>query len=399
VRIDGVPIKQIAKKYGTPTYAYSAASLIARYKQLEIAFAGFKTTICYALKANPNISICKLLARCGAGADIVSGGELKRALRAGFKTQKILFSGVGKTSEELTAAVKNNIGAIHIESSEELEVLEGIAKRARKSVRIAIRVNPNVMANTHKHIATGSSQHKFGVLAEEALELYKKAEKSPVLKPVGIHCHLGSQIKDVKPYKRAIIECEKILRVLEQQGIVLEYIDLGGGMSIDFNPRILAAAMRPFKRRHKEMHLLLEPGRWLVAASGTLITKVLYNKKSGNKRFVIVDAGMNDLIRPALYNARHRIVPVEKNQRKKVRVDVVGPNCETADTLARGIILRETKRGEYLAILDVGAYGSSMSSQYNTRPRASELLVSRGKVRTIRRRETHDDLMRPEIII
>lgn len=399
--LGGVPVERLAASGGTPVYAACVRTVEARYRRFSAAFAGRDTLLCYALKANPTRAVAGILARQGAGCDVVSGGELARALAAGFPPARIVFSGVGKTEAELRQALRARIRAVHVESAGELSALARAARSCGRRAPFAVRVNPDVAAGGHAHIATGLADTKFGVEAPEALALYRRARSERWLRPVGISSHIGSQIVSAAPYGRALAAVLRLTDRLAAEGTRLDYLDLGGGMGIGYDggpgldPEALARLVIP-ALGPRELQLVMEPGRWLVGPAGILLTRVLYLKTTSRRRFVIVDAGMNDLLRPALYAARHRIVPARPRGGGRRPVDVVGPVCETADTLAKGVSLPPLLPGDLLAVLDTGAYGSSMGSQYNSRPRPPELLVERGRVRAARRRETLEDLVRHE---
>lgn len=397
--VEGVPAERISARTGTPVYVYSAAAVVRSFRALKSAFSRRDPLICYALKANPNRAVCRLLAGEGAGADIVSGGELMRALAAGFPAGRIVFSGVGKTAEEMALALRRGVRMINVESEEELEALSSVARRLKRRAPMAVRVNPDIDARTHERITTGLSRNKFGVGAGRALSLYRAAVRDRWLSPVGIHCHLGSQIRKTGPYVRAARVLLKLVDALSAEGVRLAELDMGGGMGAapagGLSPSALASAVLPLLRRRPDLRLVLEPGRMLVSGAGLLLTRVLY-RKEGRRRFIIVDAGMNDFQRPLLYGAEHPIVPVRGPGRAKARADIAGPLCESSDLLAKGRVLVWPERGELLAVRDAGAYGFSMSSQYNSRPRAAEVLVSGDRFRVVRRRETVTDLVRQE---
>lgn len=400
--LDGVPLERIAREVGTPAYAYSASEIERRYVSIDAAFAGREHLICYALKANSNLSVCALLAKLGAGADVVSGGELRRALEAGFPGGKIVFSGVGKTDEEIALALRKGVKALNVESQEELAAIARVAGRLGRRARFSVRLNPNVDAGTHKHITTGRHDNKFGVDFAGALALYRAAKKDKRLEAVGVQSHIGSQITKVAPYREALGVLLRLVEKVTAAGVALEYVDMGGGMGItykDESPLALetlasevCAALAPWPK----LKLLLEPGRYLTADAGVLLTRVLYRKRTENTRFVIVDAAMNDLMRPALYEAYHPILPARKSGAAEVPLDVVGPVCETSDCFAKGRALPWPKAGDVWAVLKAGAYGFSMSSTYNTRPRPPEVLVKDGRYSLVRRRESFDDLVRHE---
>ncbi|SNZ13577.1 diaminopimelate decarboxylase [Hydrogenobacter hydrogenophilus] len=391
--LDGVSLKALAEEFGTPLYVYSASYIRDRVRAYRKAFP--TALICYAVKANFNPQIIKLVKEEGAGADIVSGGELYASLQAGVDPKKIVYAGVGKTPKEIEYAISSDILMFNVESRMELEVLDQIAERMGKKVRIAIRVNPDVDPKTHPYISTGMKKSKFGVDIKQAKEEYEYARNLKNLEVVGIHCHIGSQILDVSPYIEAVEKIVELYHYLIKSGFDIRYLDIGGGLGIKYKPEQsnpepsdLAEAISPILKDVKAK-LILEPGRSIVGNSGVLITRVEFLKDKGHKHFVIVDAGMNDLIRPAIYDAYHHIVPVEKRDGRYIKTDVVGPICETGDFLALDRELPEVGRGDYLAVLSTGAYGFAMSSHYNVRPRACELLVDEGKYRVIRKREDY----------
>jgi diaminopimelate decarboxylase len=408
---DGLSINRLAKKFGTPLYVYSATAIRERYRVLERAFHHVRHTLCYSVKANSNLSILRLLAGMGAGFDIVSGGELERVRKAQKKAlKKIVFSGVGKTAGELERALRSDILLFNVESEGELELLAASATKLRKIANIALRVNPDVPAETHPYISTGLREHKFGVPISSARELCRRAAQHKYLRVAGVSLHIGSQIGDVTPFHLAMERAVDLVLQLLADKHKIQFIDAGGGLGISYNSaapvdfselahRYAEAITEPFLRMKKPFpHLLLEPGRSIIAPAGALVTSVLYLKRNGSKRFTVVDAAMNDLIRPSLYQARHEITPVTftKSRSERVQSDVVGPVCESGDFLARDAMLPELTPGENLCILDAGAYGMSLASNYNSRPRAAEVLVDGSRVRLIRRRETIKDLLQEE---
>lgn len=392
----------LARRFGTPLYVYDAAVVRDRYRALRGAFTR-PVLVCYALKANSSRAVASVLAREGAGADIVSGGELFRALRAGFKPSRVVFSGVGKTEGELAAGLRAGVKAFNVESSEELDALARVAGRLSKRAPVSIRLNPDINARTHPHITTGRAENKFGVETGEALALYRRAAKDRRLRVTGLQCHIGSQITSLTPYARAAAAVARLAASLKAQGIPLDFADLGGGLGITYkdetplDPRALVKTLEAAFAGQPELELLVEPGRYLVADAGLLLTKVLYRKLTSKRRFVIVDGAMTDLPRPALYDAWHPVEVVAPRRGKKTMADVVGPVCESGDFLARQRLLPPLERGDLLAVLKAGAYGFAMSSQYNSRPRAAEVLVDGGKTRLARRRETFEDLTRGEL--
>ncbi len=382
-----------------------------RYRALDRAFRGLPHTLCYSVKANSNLGILRFLAKLGAGFDIVSGGELER-VRAASRgaVKKIVFSGVGKTAEELQLALRRGILLFNVESEGELDLLAQCAAKLRKHANIAIRVNPDVPAQTHPYISTGLQQHKFGVSMSAARELYRRAAAAKYLTVAGVSLHIGSQITDVSPFGIAMERTAELIQQLGSDGHQIRLVDAGGGLGISYSSaepvnfaevarRYAEAVTAPLLRLKKPRpHLLLEPGRSIIAPAGALVTRVLYQKTNGTKRFIVVDAAMNDLIRPALYSAKHEITPViENSSAKNSPADVVGPVCETGDFLARDAVLPFTAPGDMLCVYDVGAYGMSLASNYNTRLRAAEVLVDGARARLVRRRETLKDLLRPEL--
>ena len=407
---DGVKLSRLAREYGTPLYVYSATSIRQRVGLFADAFAGLRTTLCYAVKANSNLSILRLLSGLGTGFDIVSGGELERVRHAARPAlRRVVFSGVGKTAVEIDAALSANILLFNVESAAELDLLEQRARHLRRVAPLAVRVNPDVFAETHPYISTGLSEHKFGVDMVEASEMYRRAAGSKYLDPIGVSVHIGSQIRSAAPFGQALRRVLELVRDLQSaQGIAIRYIDAGGGVGISYQLEDADAfdpqtAMLGYASEIRTAlagfggELLLEPGRFIVAQSGALIARVLYRKQNGRKTFIVTDASMNDLIRPALYQAYHAMLPLrQRTAMATAVVDVVGPVCETGDFFARDRELAELSAGDCLAILDAGAYGMSLSSNYNSRPRAAEVLVEGGRHRLIRNRETMRNLLAVE---
>lgn len=395
---EDVPLDLLARRYKTPLYVYSKKTIERHYLTYRNAFRYIDHIICFAVKANPNIHILRLLSKFGCGADIVSGGELYLALKAGIKPEKIVYTGVGKTDYEIRYAIGENILMFNIESEEELRQIDKIAGDVKKLARIGLRVNPEVDAKTHPYISTGLRKYKFGIPVEDALDLYLLASKLKNVEILGIHSHIGSQITEVEPFIQAISNLLELIEILRGRGINIRYLDVGGGLGIKYKDEeapLPSDLSRNLKRLlvNRGLKIILEPGRSIIGNAGVLLTKVLYIKKS-NKFFIIVDAGMNDLIRPTLYQAYHQILPVEKSHSERTMFgDVVGPICESGDYLAKDRELPDVKRGDLLAVMSTGAYGYSMSSNYNSRPRAAEVLVSRERVKIIRRRETYQDLL------
>jgi diaminopimelate decarboxylase len=398
---DGVSLQEAAARFGTPLYVYSQAAIVDAYREYDRAFTSVPHRIHYALKANSNLALLRILAGLGAGADIVSGLEMEAALKAGFPPESIVFAGVGKTEAELVLGVERGIRVFNVESEEEISRLSEVARSRQRTARVSLRVNPDIDPRSHPYISTGLRENKFGVDIAKAPAILRRARDRPGIAVVGLQCHIGSQITDLDPLAEAAREVAALSRELLGEGFPLETVDLGGGLGVDYEggggPGAAALAARVLPElAGLPLTLLLEPGRSLVAGAGALLTRVLYLKENRGKRFVIVDAAMNDLLRPALYGAHHRIEPVVSGEGAPQMVDVVGPVCETGDFLARDRELPPLAVGDLLAVRDAGAYGFCMSSNYNLRPRAAEVLVADGGLRLIRRRETFEDLIRTE---
>ncbi len=398
---EGVPVKSIAERFGTPTYAYSRAAILENFHAVKHGLEAIPNLVCYSVKANSNLRILTLLREAGAGFDIVSGGELALVLRAGADAGCVVFSGVGKTQQEIDAGLAAGILAFNVESAGELDLIEARALALGKRAGISVRVNPDVVAETHPYISTGQIVHKFGVPKDEALALYRRAAGSGHLAVRGVACHIGSQILEVDPFLKAMDEILEVARHLRAAGVELECLDLGGGYGIRYGgeqPLDFARLARELTGRIQgtSYRLIVEPGRALVGNAGILLTRVLYVKRNQQKNFVVVDAGMNDLMRPTLYGSFHEIVPAELRAAEKLKADVVGPLCETGDFLAQDRRMTDVNPGDLLAILTVGAYGYVLASNYNTRPRPAEVLIDDGKAGLIRAREDLNDLMRSE---
>ncbi len=399
---EDIRVMDLVKEYGTPLYIYSASTLRRHYRVFDSAFKEIPHLICFSVKSNSNLCILKLLKEEGAGADIVSGGELFRALKAGIDPKKIVFSGVGKKTQEIKEALEADILMFNVESIEELYHINELASSLNKIARISFRVNPDVDPKTHPYISTGLRENKFGIEIKEAYEAYKLASKLSNIEPIGIDCHIGSQLTEISPFLEAWKRLKILYDKLISSGLKIKYLDLGGGLGIRYkeeeppHPVELGMALTE-ALKGLDLTLILEPGRVIVGNAGILVTQVLYTKKIGDKNFVIVDAGMNDLIRPAFYGSYHRISEVVQKGREEIVVDVVGPICESGDFLAKNRKLPRVERGEYLAVFSAGAYGFVMSSQYNSRPRAAEVLVEKDKAFLIRKRETYEDLIRLEM--
>jgi diaminopimelate decarboxylase len=403
----GADMTALADEFGTPLYVYSADAIAQRAHMLQAAFAGVDHIICYAVKANSSLAILKLLGGMGCGFDIVSGGELERVRRAAPEALgRVVFSGVGKQVWEMDAALNAGILLFNVESEAELELLSTRAQALKKTAKIALRVNPDVFAETHPYISTGLREHKFGIAIEKARVVYARAAKMQGIEPAGVSVHIGSQIRAVEPFAESLQRVRVLVEELRADGMKIEFVDAGGGFGVEYGNAAFDPEARVAEYASALSHvmhgldakLLLEPGRFLVAQAGALLTRVLYTKQNGAKKFVITDAAMNDLIRPALYQAHHEIVPVIQSGRAAETADIVGPVCESGDFFARDRKMPEVKAGELVALLDAGAYGMSLASNYNSRARAAEVMVEGGKARLVRRRETLEDLMGTETV-
>ena len=403
LRCEQVELQSLAESYGTPLYVYSKASLESGFTAWQDALSGLPHLICYAVKANSNIAILQCLAKLGAGFDIVSGGELARVMMAGGDPKKVVFSGVGKTPAELNDALDAGIRCFNVESASELKLLESIAAKKKMTAPVSIRVNPDVDAQTHPYISTGLKENKFGVDEATALELYHQAHASDHLNPVGIDCHIGSQLTDISPYLEAVDHLLGIIDQLGDMGITLEHIDIGGGLGIQYQhepetgPVALIELLKA-RLAQRGLEVVVEPGRSIVGNAGVLLSEVVALKHGEHKNFAIVDAGMNDLIRPSLYQGWHAITPVVQRDAETLTYDVVGPVCETGDFLGKDRDL-SIKEGDVLAVMSAGAYGFVMASNYNSRPRAAELLIDGANCHVIRRRETISTLVVDEALL
>ena len=399
---ENTPLEDIAHSVGTPVFVYSAGTILDNYRAYHEAFADLPHNVCYAVKANSSLAILSLLAKAGAGFDIVSGGELFRVLQAGGDPGKVVFSGVGKTPDEVEYALEHGIHSFNCESESELLLIDSLAARRGVRAGFSIRVNPDVDAVTHPYISTGLSEHKFGIAMAEAADVYARARKLTNLTAEGVSCHIGSQILDPSPILEAVDKVLALAAELRAAGHPIRHLDLGGGLGIAYRPSEQAPEIGKFiaslhdRLRASGLCVMVEPGRSIVGAAGVLLTRVLYRKKNGPKDFVVVDAAMNDLIRPSLYRAHHEIIPLRKNRLPAITADVVGPVCESGDFLARDREMANVMPGDYLAVCAAGAYGFVLSSNYNSRPRAPEVLVEGAKYQVIRRRETYEDLVRGE---
>ncbi len=398
---ENVKIQELAEKFGTPLYVYSYHTLTDHYLKLKSAFAKIDPLICYSVKANSNLSILKSLVSLGAGLDIVSGGELFRAQKVKCPCQRIVYASVGKTDQEISAAIKSGILFFNVESLAELKNIDRIAKKLKKITRVAIRINPDVEAKTHKYISTGKITNKFGIDLESAYKILLIKGQFKNLNICGLHIHIGSQITQSAPFVEAIKKVSYFIQRLSAKGITLEYLNIGGGLGIIYDhedpqtAQIYASQIIPLLKK-TGLKIIIEPGRFIAGNAGILVVKVLYIKHTPKKKFIIVDGGMNDLIRPALYSAHHNIWPLVKNA-KTEKADLVGPICESGDFLAKERLIAKVREGDYLAVMSAGAYGFSMSSNYNSRPRAAEVMVHGNKSLVIRKRETLPDLVRNEI--
>ena len=402
---EDVPLSRIAKEVGTPCYVYSHHTLVRHFRVYDSAFQNIPHIVAFAMKANSNLAVLRLMAKEGSGVDIVSGGELFRALKAGVSPGKIVFAGVGKKPEEIRDALKADILMLNVESSAELQAINEVAASMGVKARVALRINPDIDPETHPYISTGLKKSKFGIAADRAIEEFKAAVAFSHIEVVGLHAHIGSQLTQVAPFVESLKKVLAMVQTLAEQGIPIRYLNIGGGLGITYSdetppePKDLAAAIFPLVRDLK-CTLIMEPGRVIVGNAGVLLTKVLYTKDGETKRFLIVDAAMNDLIRPSLYDAHHDIRPVYENVARAANrtVDVVGPVCESGDFLAKDRVMPEMNAGDLMAVMSAGAYGFVMSSNYNSRPRVPEVLVHEGQIHVIRARESYDDLVHGEQI-
>jgi diaminopimelate decarboxylase len=398
-----VPVKEIAETVGTPLYLYSLNTMESHFRAFQNAFSEVDHLICFSAKANSNLSILRIFTRMGGGVDVVSGGELFRALKAGASADKIVYSGVGKREDEIEYALELPILMFNIESTQELVLIDRIAGRMKTKAPVALRVNPDVDPKTHPYISTGLKKNKFGINIQKSLDDYRLANTLPHVKVIGVSCHIGSQLTEVGPFVEALRRIKEMVLRLRAERMNIQYMDIGGGLGITYNqeepphPRDYARALIG-ELKEIDCTLILEPGRVIVGNAGVLITKVLYTKEGEEKNFIVVDAAMNDLIRPSLYGSYQRIQPVLRNDRLEWTADVVGPICESSDFLAKDRKLPRAQPGDLLAVMSAGAYGFSMSSNYNSRPRAAEVLVGQDKFFVIRQREDYDDLIRGETI-
>ncbi|MGD1098331.1 MAG: diaminopimelate decarboxylase [Bryobacteraceae bacterium] len=399
---ENVALADVAASAGTPCYVYSAGAVRANFLAYEESFGDLPHLVCYAVKANANLALLRLLAEAGAGFDIVSGGELYRVLRAGGDPAKVVFSGVGKTAAEIDQALAAGIYVFNCESEPELALVDALAHRRNVKARVALRVNPDVEAETHAHISTGRLAHKFGVDIGEAEAMYERARCHKNLLLEGVSCHIGSQLLDPSPVMEAVDRVLELISRLRAKGFHISHADLGGGLGVAYKPGDIAPAISEFvaalrtRLSGRDLRVMIEPGRSIVGGAGVLLTRVLYRKKTGDKEFVVVDGAMNDLIRPVLYGAYHEILPLRQNDGPKSPVDVVGPVCETGDFLARDRDMPGVFPGDLLAVCSAGAYGFVQASNYNARPRAAEVLVEGSAWRVVRPRETYEDLVRGE---
>ena len=400
---EDVPVKEIASKVGTPFYLYSLATLRRHFNVFDESSKVLNSLVCYSVKANSNIAILNFLFKMGWGADIVSGGELFRALKAGVDTGKVVYSGVGKTESEIEFALKSNILMFNAESLPEVFLIDKIAGRLNTKARISFRINPNVDPKTHPYISTGLKKNKFGINIKHALSAYETAGELPNIDVVGLDCHIGSQLTEISPFNDAVEIIKDLLDKIIYRGFDIKYLDLGGGLGITYEnemPPHPSTYMNSIKKILKDYRgqIIFEPGRLVAGNSGIFVAKVIYIKDTGSKNFIITDGGMNDLIRPALYEAYHEIVPVIKREGPRFKADVVGPICESADFFGKDRVMNSVREGDLLAVFSAGAYGFSMSSNYNSRPRSAEALVDKDKFYIIRKRETYEDLIAKETI-
>ncbi len=401
---ENVKVSAVARSVGTPFYLYSYNTIADHFIKIQKAFAPVDPIICFAMKANGNLAIIKTLVDLGAGIDIVSVGELKKALSVGADPKKIVFASVGKTEEEITFAIKTGILLFNVESEPELIEINRVARKMGKTVQAALRINPDVPAPTHEYITTGSLKKKFGIDLRTTKQIFKSQKKYPHVKVNGVHIHIGSQITEGGPFVGALKKVVAFIEELRREGVHIEYLDIGGGLGIiykDENPQTAAQyAQKVLPILQKTgLKIIMEPGRFIVGNAGIFVTKVLYIKDNGVKKFVIVDGGMNDLIRPMLYDAYHEVVPVKKTAAGKIKVDVVGPICESGDFFAHDRLLPKVNKSDLLAIMSAGAYGYVMASNYNVRGRVPEVMVKGSKFQIVKERETFKDLMRGERVL
>ncbi|MGO9136806.1 MAG: diaminopimelate decarboxylase [Syntrophales bacterium] len=400
---EGVPVADIAGKVGTPFYLYSERTLKHHFRVFDGAFSSVPHITCFSVKSNSNIAVLRIFITEGSGVDIVSGGELYRALQAGVDARKVVYSGVGKKVDEIDYALGADILMFNAESSQELEVINSCAERLGKKPGIALRVNPDVDPETHPHISTGLKSNKFGIDIKKSLEGYRQAQKLRHLDIKGVSCHIGSQLTKISPFLDALDRLKKLVRLLREEGMGIKYLDLGGGLGITYDQEDVPHPSEYAKAiidASKDINctFILEPGRVIVGNAGILVTEVLYTKSNDAKNFIIIDAGMNDLVRPSLYNSYHQIRPVIEKEREEIIADVVGPICESGDYLAKGRKIVRFERGDLMAVMSAGAYGFTMSSNYNSRGRIPEVLVRDDKFFVIRKREVYEDLIRGEEI-
>ncbi|MFH1411766.1 MAG: diaminopimelate decarboxylase [Candidatus Omnitrophota bacterium] len=399
---EDIPVTEIVKEHQTPFYLYSYKTIIAHFNKIKEAFREVDPLICFSMKSNSNLSICKALVDEGAGLDIVSGGELFKALKVGCPPERIVYASVGKTEKEVRAAVRKGILFFNVESLPELIMIDTIAGKLKKKIKVALRINPDVKADTHDYITTGTKEKKFGIDFKTAEDIFDNANKYPHVMLKGIHVHIGSQITDITPF---VTSLKKVMKFIEEGNIAIEWLNIGGGFGIVYNEEKTTTAQEFAKAilplvRDKGLKLILEPGRFIVGNAGILVSKVIYVKTgSTGKKFAIMDAGMNDLIRPSLYEAYHEIKPIVRREAEEIVYDVVGPICESGDYLALDRKMPELVPGEYVAVMSTGAYGFTMASNYNSRPRPAELLAVNGSVKVVRKAETYRDLIRGERIL
>jgi len=395
--IENVSAIRLARKYKTPFYCYSLAQIKNNFENFNNAFRHAKPIVCYSVKSNANLEILRELKKIGSGADIVSAGEMLKAIKAGINPQKIVFSGIGKTEEEIKIAIKRKVLLINVESESEANLIDKISKRFSKKTSVGIRLNPNITGRTNKKISTGGKNEKFGLIFNDCVKLIHKVKKMKNLKLEGLSVHIGSQITNINPFKNVLYVVNKIINKTK---INFKFVDLGGGMGISYSNKEKKIDLRQYANsvnkfiKNKNIKIIFEPGRFIIGNAGVLITKILYIKKSNNKNFIILDAGMNDLIRPALYNARHEIIPLKKNGGHiKGNIEFVGPICESSDKFLSKKGYSKIKEGDYLCLTHVGAYGMSLSSNYNTRPTIAEIMVSGSKHKIIRKRQSLENLI------
>ncbi|MGW8321059.1 MAG: diaminopimelate decarboxylase, partial [Thermodesulfobacteriota bacterium] len=400
---EDIPLEKIAQEVGTPFYCYSHATLARHFQAFKAALEGVSHLICFSVKSNSNLAVLNVFLNQGAGLDVVSGGELYRALKAGADPKKIVFAGVGKTVREMEEALRAGILLFNVESEQELLALDRVAGLGRMKAPVALRINPDINPQTHPYISTGLRQNKFGIPFDKSVDVYRQARALKYIDPIGVHCHIGSQILEVQPFVDTLGRIKELVMKLKEESITVKYLDLGGGLGITYGDEVAPPPSEYVEALLRELGdldctLIFEPGRVLVGNAGIMVTRVLYMKRGPEKSFIVVDAGMNDCIRPSLYGAYQAVWPVAQREGEKISGDVVGPICESGDFLAKDRLLPPLEPGDLLAVMSAGAYGFTMASNYNSRPRAAEVLVKGTEQWVVRDRETYEDIVRGESV-